>query len=136
MEINFYINNSILLDTINDSMELDSGTTIADMNLSDKSDKWHLHIGVYGDVVVDYKDERYKSSSRMPEELIQLFHDGNANSENGVEIIMNNWFEIFIDRNGVNLNSEVIDCIAKPNELLIYLFETYLEYKKEYESAI
>lgn len=80
------------LSGINTSMELDSGQELARLYDGDLC----ATLEVVGDVRVLYKDEIYKTPSRFPEDLMKLFHDGKADSEHGVEIAFNNWFELFI----------------------------------------
>ena len=82
---------TIDLTNINDSMELDSEQEVA------RYDKDHfcVTLEVRGSVRVIYKNEVYKSASQMPDELLQLFHDGKADEEHEVYMDMNNWFESF-----------------------------------------
>lgn len=80
------------LSDINTSMELDSGQELARLYDGDLC----ATLEVVGDVRVIYKDEIYKTPSRFPEDLMKLFHDGKANSEHGVEIAFNNWFELYV----------------------------------------
>lgn len=86
---------SIDLSDINDSMELDSGQTIATL----VEGNMMAELRVVGDVRVLYKGEIYKHASSMPEDLIRIFHEGKASEaeQKGLlEIGCNNWFESFI----------------------------------------
>lgn len=83
---------SVDLSGINTSMELDSGQELARLYDGDLC----ATLKVVGDVRVIYEDELYKAPSQFPEELMKLFHDGKADSEHGVEIAFNNWFELHI----------------------------------------
>ena len=95
---------------INDSMEVESGTELARLESGD-------HVVTFearGDVRVRYKDEIYKTPCQFPEELMQLFHNGQADQEHGVEVIDNNWLEVFLwIRKGQKLEwtgeSDVVD---------------------------
>lgn len=81
------------ISNINDSMELDSGQEIAYL----KKGPYMVTLEVCGEVKVRYKNRTYKTASRMPEELIQQFHNGTAyENEDFVDIIFNNWLETFI----------------------------------------
>lgn len=80
------------LSGINTSMELDSGQELARLYDGDLC----ATLKVVGDVRVIYEDELYKAPSQFPEELMKLFHDGKADSEHGVEIAFNNWFELHV----------------------------------------
>lgn len=77
---------------INDSMEVESGTTLARL----EKGKYVVTLEVKGDVRVLYKDEIYKTQCQFPEELAKMFHDGTAWGNPKVEIAFNNWGEIFI----------------------------------------
>ena len=79
------------LSNINDSMELESGIEIARL----ENDKYAVTLEVRGEVRVVFDDEVYKSVSQMPDELVQLFHDGKAYDDERVYVDMNNWFEVF-----------------------------------------
>lgn len=80
------------LSNINDSMELDSGFVRAEL----KKDNYMLELRTCGEVRVDFEDERYTCASNMPDELIELFHNGKAYTDERVNIIENNWFEVFL----------------------------------------
>lgn len=84
--------NFIDLTNINDSMELDSGSVIAEL----KKDNYMLELRVCGEVRVNFKDERYACASAMPEKLLRLFHNGKAYEDDRVSVIDNNWFEVFL----------------------------------------
>lgn len=82
---------------VNDSMELDSGQVVADLEVDDLL----VEIRVEGYVRVVFDDQTYKAASQMPEELIDLFHNGGEEYEKAVEsgrlyIDDNNWFESFV----------------------------------------
>jgi hypothetical protein len=81
---------------LKDSMLLDSGQEV----LALKYKGYDVSVRVCGEVRVDYKDSRYASASQMPEELLAKFRDGSAYCDPDVNIIDNNWFEAFIDKDG------------------------------------
>lgn len=77
---------------INDSMEVESGTELARLEAGENV----VTLEVRGDVRVRYKDEIYKTPCQFPEELMQLFHDRMAFENDDVEVIDNNWGEVFL----------------------------------------
>ena len=105
MKYNFTIADFLL--GINDSMELDSGQIVATLETSDLL----VEIRVEGYVRVVFNDEVYKASSQMPQELIDLFHNGGEEYEKALEdgrlyIDDNNWFESFIYYKNPNYKSK------------------------------
>lgn len=99
------------LSNINDSMELDSGFVRAEL----KKDNYMLELRTCGEVRVDFEDGRYTCASNMPDELIEMFHNGAAYEDNRVHIIDNNWFELFLYEWKNNMwewtgNSDIWDC--------------------------
>jgi len=85
------------LTELKDSMLLDSGQEVATL----KYRGYDISIRVCGEVRVDYKDDRYACASEMPDELLAKFRDASAYDDPDVNIIDNNWFEVFIDKDGV-----------------------------------
>ena len=81
---------------LKDSMLLDSGQEV----ITHKYKGYDVSVRVCGEVRVNYKDSRYASASQMPEELLAKFRDGSAYDDPDVNIIDNNWFEAFIDKDG------------------------------------
>lgn len=79
-------------ESINDSMLIDSDTTIAYIELDNNEE---ATIMVRGDVKVWFNDELYKRPSDFPDELRNVFIDGTADYDERVSISNNNWFEIF-----------------------------------------
>lgn len=82
---------------INDSMELDSGQVVATLETNDLL----IEIRVEGYVRVVFNNAVYAASSQMPQELIDLFHNGGEEYEKALEdgrlyIDDNNWFEVAI----------------------------------------
>ena len=78
---------------IPDSMCLDSGETIC----SYTEGKDEVVIEVRGYVTVDFNGERYRHYSDMPEELKKLFDTGKVYNDDRVDILENNWYEIFFN---------------------------------------
>ena len=118
---------NIDLSNINDSMELESGQVIATLEMGEQL----VSIEVHGDVRVLYKDEIYKTQSQFPEELMQMFHDCSAFESPLVEILDNNWFEMFLyekdEKTGgwcFTNESDVVDVEGcKPHELLSQMID-------------
>ena len=114
---------------INDSMELDSGLTIATL----KGDKYDLELMTQGYVRVIYKDSVYTYASGMPKELLKMFHDGKITED--VNVVENNWYELFVDeKNGGGfVCADLIDLDAcSKKELEKCLNEEMDYYEKEY----
>ena len=133
MKLNFKVNSHINLLAINDSMELDSGQEVASLEIQQKGKtKVTITIEVQGCVKVDYKDNRYKCASQMPQELLDIFHNGYEDPEAiGLNVIENNWFEIYIEDGGLCVDSDVVFVEGYSEiELLSLMVDTYLEYTK------
>lgn len=91
--------------SIGDSMCFDSGTTIMSANIciENKADV-QIDLRACGHVKVDFCDDIYrctynvyKCASNFPEELMELFEKGLADTDDRVCIHENNWWEVFID---------------------------------------
>ena len=127
---------------INDSMEVESGTELARLQAGDNV----VTLEVKGDVRVRYKGEIYKTPAQFPRELLDLFHDNEANAVNGVEVIDNNWGELFYwtMKNGTlewTGDSELVDDISFKDftDLVLTLkesLESYLEDVKKSQIVI
>lgn len=114
-----------------DSMLLDSGQYVATL----KYKGFEANIRVCGEVDVEYEGSDYKAACQMPEELLAKFRDNSAYSDPDVNIIDNNWFEVFIDKDDKWTGySEVIDMDSTENDIqwsLMYIIDYYIN---EYES--
>lgn len=107
------------LSNINTSMELDSTQSVAE--LTDKN--FMLEIRVCGEVKVYFDDDIFKCASQMPDELLQLFHEGKAYEDERVGVVDNNWFEAFLyEKDGDGWvwtgSSDVVDCEGMTNDRL------------------
>ena len=123
------------LSNVNDSMELNSSTTIA--RLTGKrldGTSFGAYLQVQGHVTVIYKDKLYSHASEMPEELLKLFHDGGYSpSDENLTVNENNWFELFIEENGQTVFSDVVDAEGlDETEVFTYLVDAYREYYENY----
>lgn len=100
---------------IKDSMQLDSGQEVCSLTVEYHNKTIRAYVMVLGDVVVDFKeDQRYKAASQFPQELLDYFAGKRPDLEEDVNVINNNWFELFIDdSNDENANNcqegEVLD---------------------------
>ena len=131
----FEFNTYIDLTNINDSMELDSGQVIAELKIG----RWHLSLEVRGEVRVTYNPDEngsyengvvYRWASYFPKKLLRMFHDGETADAKNVYVDENNWFELFVEKDGKSVNSEVVDAEGcGPQELFGMLVEAYKEYK-------
>ena len=111
MKIEFKTHPNIDLRKINDSMELDSGTDLATLKITlgdGRAIKATLE--VRGEVRVHYLGDIYTCASNMPKDLVELFHNGGWDPDDGSVIVDdNNWFEVFVeDGNGV-IDSVLVD---------------------------
>ena len=136
MNLEFHLNPHIDLRNINDSMELDSGQTIAEL----KIDNLDFTLEVRGHVNVTYNPDStktheggdvYRCASDFPDELKKMFHDGKTGDTPNVYVDENNWFEIFSEENGKYINSQLVDAEGcNPAEIFSMLWESYIEYQK------
>lgn len=125
------------LSNVNDSMELNSDTTIAELTgkrLDGTS--FGVYLQVQGKVTVIYKDKLYSHASEMPEELLKLFHDdGYSPSDENLTVNENNWFELFIEENDHTVFSDVVDAGGlDETEVFTYLVDAYREYYENYHA--
>lgn len=126
------------LSEINDSMELDSNIEVARI----ENENYALTLEVQGSVRVIYKDCIYKAACQMPDELIQLFHDGKAYNSKDVYVDMNNWFEVFFwekkDGKLIWTNwCDVVDCeTSTPKELESMMYDWFMEYIEDYRISL
>lgn len=136
-------NSKFDLTNINDSMELDSGQTVAQLRIKLDADNPNhddtdvlITLEVQGDVKVFYKNEMYKCASQMPDELIKIFHDGYEDPEAiGLNVCENNWFEIYIEEDGQCVLSDVACPEGMNNiEMLSMMLDVYKEYVKEFKT--
>lgn len=113
---------------IQDSMCYDSETFIAEYREGNRS----AYVMVQGDVKVYYKDTPYWHASEFPEELLEMFKTGKKLE--GVEIVDNNWLEIFWEEDGYILDSDVFDVPTpiKMSKLMKYLKADFKEYFTEH----
>lgn len=117
---------------VHDSMELDSGQSVAELEW----DWLMVELRVCGDVRVVFDGTAYRSPSQFPEELMEMFHKGTADQDERVCIDMNNWFEVFVyEKRGDEWSwtdwSDIIDADWKSagdiyDELMLSL-ESYVE---------
>lgn len=142
MKYQFFINEAIPLDEIRDSMQLDSNQTIAEL----KAGVWSITLEVRGQVRVVWapdiennpeKTEVYTQPSDFPDELMAVFaEERNTADDPSIFVDDNNWFEVFIEKNGKFLNSYVSDPEnLHPDTLFGILWDAYEEAKKEFEEC-
>lgn len=131
--------NRIDLTNINDAMELDSNLLIACLSgeLNDGT-KFEVSLMTQGEVSVVYKDKTYHRASKMPEELLKLFHDhGYSPNHEDVCVDNNNWFELFIEENGETVETSVVDADnVSETEMLGFLADAYYEYRESLKSVL
>ena len=105
MVLNYWVNPSVAFSSLHDSMQMDSGITLAEL----KVNSVEVSLRVCGDVRVVYKDDVYRGAKDMPEELLDKFASGTAYNDPDIVIDMNNWFETFIYIDGVYAGGDVVD---------------------------
>ena len=122
------------LTDINDSMELNSNTTVASLTgtLQDGTE-FGVYLEVQGHVTVVYKDKLYTAASDMPDELLKLFHEGGYNPDNeDLAVNENNWFELFIEENNQMVRSDCVDAENMTDiEVLDLLVSSYKDWRDE-----
>lgn len=100
------------LDEIHDSMQLDSGQIIAEL----ENDLLSITLEVRGQVRVLWNPDPdgephhgsvYKCASQFPEELMKVFAEGRAGDMKNIFVDDNNWFEVFVEDKQEN---QVIHC--------------------------
>lgn len=134
MKLSYTINPNIDFNELHDSMQLESGQTLATLNI----DKYTIEIRVCGDVRVHYKDELYKTPAQFPDELLELFKNGKAYDNPDVNIGMNNWFESFIYKDKEYIGGDVFDdSDLDPVSMFTGMYDIYLDlvHKQLKESA-
>ena len=87
--------------SLGDSMLYDSGFAPmwADAE-DDKGNKFQMRIAAQGCVKVYWRDNCYKCSTQMPQELLDLIAAGKQSEDPTYDCIENNWWELLIDKNG------------------------------------
>lgn len=120
----FSIPKGLDLPNLHDSMQLDSGITVASLSVGNVE----IDIRVCGDVRVYYKGERYAHAHAMPSELLEKFKNGTADNDPDISIEMNNWFESFIYIDGQHAGGDVVDVDGEtPVSLFSSMYDMYLE---------
>lgn len=136
MKLEFNLNPAIPVMEIKDSMQLDSNQTIAHMKVDDID----LTLEVRGDVRVQWnpepsgpyeKGQVYKHASDFPEELLKVFAEHkDVSIMRNINVVDNNWFEIFVEKHGETIDSIVADIPSlRPVVIFRSLWQTYLDYK-------
>jgi len=96
--------------SIGDSMTVDSGYEFLSATLRDKDgQEYKITIKAQGDVRVDYKGERFRYFTDMPDELQRIFLNGSSRYHPDVTIHNNNWWEVFMYKGDVLVDSFVFD---------------------------
>ena len=141
MNLNFHINPSIPLKKIHDSMQLDSGTVIAHLEVN----KFDITLEVQGDVRVIWnpnpdesyeKGEVYRTPSSFPDELMRLFESGKYPVDmKNLYICDNNWFNLVVKKGDSIFTDELAECDALvPNEIFNLMWDAYIEARNKEES--
>lgn len=139
-EISMFLNKEIDMERIVDSMQLDSGQTIASMRIGNIE----ASLEVQGDVLVKWCDDPdnpengkwYRRPSEFPEELKNLIEEwdtdhGMWTDDPRVVIEMNNWFELFVGEDGTSPDSNLVNASNKtPGEIFSLLYEAIKEYSE------
>ena len=115
-----------------DSLLFNHGDIIASLS---SSNGILVQIGVVGDVRILYKDNVYRYPDNYPDEITKALKDGTFGQmeyDGIVEVINNNWFEVFVFKNNEPVNSDVwemvLDTISEDKlreSLIDYINESY-----------
>ena len=138
MKLEFYINPDIPFETINDSMQLDSGTCLAHL----KIDGMEISLEVRGQVRVVWNPEPdgttdggsvYTCASQFPDDLMRVFAERmNTADMTNIFIDDNNWFEVFIEKNGKFQDSFTVDPENMlPDTMFSILWDAYTDFQKK-----
>ena len=129
METKFFYEEALI--GVHDSMELDSERDLAHLIWNDKI---AVEIAVEGEVRVAFNGEIYHYPSGFPDELLELFHKGKASSNKRVEVINNNWFELYVyEKKGDEwVFAGVNDIIDGDFKSAGDIYDTLNEYLQEY----
>jgi len=114
MKLNFTINPNIDFDTLRNSMQLDSGVTLATL----EADGMKITLEVNGNVRVLFNPDPdgkakdgsvYKTPSDFPEELMRIFKECiNTADMKNVFLDDSNWFELFAEKDGTFIDCEIV----------------------------
>lgn len=141
MKLKFTINPSIPIDKIINSMQLDSGQTIAELHV----DNYSVTLEVHGEVRVLFNPDPhgnasdgdvYTCASQFPDELMKIFAEGIDYAEmKNIFVDDNNWLEVFLEKDGSFVNSYVRDTpdTLDPEEIFSELWNCYKANKEELE---
>ena len=115
-----------------DSLLFNHGDIIASLS---SSNGILVQIGVVGDVRIVYEGDVYRYPDNYPDEITKALKDGTFSrmeSDGTVEVINNNWFEVFVSKNNEPVNSDVwemvLDTISEDKlkeSLIDYINESY-----------
>lgn len=98
---------NVPLEECKDSLLFNQGDIIVSLSSTNGIE---VYIGVVGDVRLFYNDEVYRYPDNYPEEITNALKDGTfcqLEADGVVEVINNNWFEVFVKKNGNFINSDV-----------------------------
>lgn len=129
MQYKLFIDKRLL--TVNDSMELDSGQTVASLEFEKDGRKYEFEIRVCGEVRVTFKKETYFRPSEFPDALKALFHNGRADGDRRVYIGNNNWFELYVIADG-RIDGEWCDVLDGGWTSETDVFSFFLDCAKEF----
>lgn len=122
------------MENIKDSLELASGTDIAEYEDGNVTVK----LVVNGEVSLDYKGEIYNNVNDFPEELKTIIHEGNTFSHDDVDVLSNNWFELEVFANGEYIGDffgdtdAVFEAEGLSSSIIEETMQNYAEEAKDY----
>lgn len=91
-----------------DSMQISSGTVIADLKGTDANGKAiDAYIIVHGEVSVTFEGEDYDDPADFPVELKEIIKQDRLWADERVYVSNNNWFELVVNE---GYDAQVIDC--------------------------
>lgn len=127
------------LEDIHDSMQLDSGQVIAEL----ENDLLSITLEVRGQVRVLWNPDPdgephdgsvFKCASQFPEELMKIFAEGRAGDMKNIFVDDNNWFEVFVEDKQENqvIHTKTVDAEEMDRQqVLDLLMEFYNKFAKQ-----
>lgn len=110
------------LTDVADSLLIESGTVIAELQLVNESCS-RCSIETKGEIRILWKDEIYTTPFSYPDDLIESIKSGDVYTDSNCYVDLNNWFEIFYEVNGKE-DSDVLDVeFHKPQEIISIMLD-------------
>ena len=137
----FSISDDVDFGRLVDSMQVDSGTVIATLEI----DRFKVYVEVEGEVRVHYNEDPsvdvresddydvYRDPSNFPDGLMKFFNGSfnYAMQPKNVQVWDNNWFELCVEKDGELLWSDCVEMDScTPKDFFDLLWDTYKEWSR------